>query len=254
MTKTLRCMIWDVDDTLYDVSTGFTSHRNGPIVWQFMVDRLHFPSLQAAKEVRDTYFEKYHATAKALTVAQQEGKFPPDAPQFQTADLAHYWTEHLDFSLLPPKTDHFIQQLQAMPLSHVAFSNGPRVYVKRVLQQLGLWGTVFSEETLFAVDDVLPHCKPEKEAFEKIFQNVQVTAEECIMVEDSMKNIRRAKELGMKTILVAGRRRSNKDTNASDAPIVDDPAVDAVVETVEDLQTQMTELWGDNPLDAFKIM
>jgi putative hydrolase of the HAD superfamily len=61
-------LIFDVDDTLYDVSTGFTAHRNGEIVQQFMVEELNFPDLASAKKLRDEYFEKYHATAKALTV------------------------------------------------------------------------------------------------------------------------------------------------------------------------------------------
>jgi len=39
-----------------------------------MVERLNFPDLDTAKRVRDEYFERYHATAKALTVAEQ-GEF-----------------------------------------------------------------------------------------------------------------------------------------------------------------------------------
>lgn len=245
-------MIWDVDDTLYDVSTGFTSHRNGPVVWQFMVDHLKFPSLESAKEVRDVYFEKYHSTAKALTVAQHEGQFPADAPTFHTADLSKYWADHLDFTLLTPKTDDFIRtELQSLPFLHIAFSNGPRLYVRRVLQQLGLWGSVFTEETLFAVDDVLPHCKPEQEAFETIFQSVGVQGDECIMVEDSMKNIRCAKELGMKTVFVVGQGKLHGDTTQLYS---EDPAVDAVVETVEQLKTQLGALWSDSPLDAFRTL
>ena len=242
-------MIWDVDDTLYDVSTGFTVYRNGSVVQQFMVDHLKFPSLKAARQVRDTYFESYHSTAKALTMAQQEGQFPTDAPEFQTADLSQYWAEHLDFTLLTPKTESFLQELQSMPFVHIAFSNGPRIYVKRVLQQLGLWETIFREETLFAVDDVLPYCKPEMEAFQTIFQRVQVTPEECIMVEDSMKNIRCAKTLGMKTIFIVGRGALNGESAGRSE---DDPAVDARIETVEQLKTQLGELWSDSPLSAFQ--
>ncbi|GAX25614.1 putative hydrolase of the HAD superfamily [Fistulifera solaris] len=249
MAKILKCIIWDVDDTLYDVSTGFTSYRNGPVVWQFMVDHLHFPSLEAAKEVRDLYFEKYHSTAKALTIAQQEGTFPSHSPKFQTADLSQYWAEYLDFTLLTPKTDSFLQDLQSLPLLHVAFSNGPRIYVQRVLQRLGMWGTIFTDDTLFAVDDVLPYCKPEKEAFETIFQRIKVSPEECIMVEDSMKNIRCAKQLGMKTIFVVGKGQDDKILNPSEK----DPAVDAVVETVEQLKDKLGALWSDDPLKAFVV-
>jgi putative hydrolase of the HAD superfamily len=50
----------------------------------------------------------------------------------------------------------------------VAFLNGPRKYVKQVLEALGLF-ELFGEERLYAMDDVLPYCESEKEAFETIF-------------------------------------------------------------------------------------
>ena len=37
-------LIFDVDDTLYPVSSGFSKHRNGPIVARFMVDEFGFES------------------------------------------------------------------------------------------------------------------------------------------------------------------------------------------------------------------
>ena len=53
------------------------------LLWQYMVDHLNFPSLQAAKELRYQYFAKYHATAKALTVAHAEGEFQEGAPNLK---------------------------------------------------------------------------------------------------------------------------------------------------------------------------
>ncbi|CAB9511951.1 Hydrolase [Seminavis robusta] len=261
----IRCLIFDVDDTLYDVGTGFTAHRNGDGAELFMVEKLGFPDRASAKTVRDFYFEKYHSTAKALTVAQKEGKLPEGAPTFQAKDLAEYWATNLNFDLLGDPKTQFLKDLQDSPLKLVAFSNGPRKYVTRVLKQLGLW-QVFGEEALFAVDDVLPFCKPEKEAFEIVCNKINVKPHECVIVEDSMKNIRKAKLLGLKTILVAGKGRkqsSRSDTATStatsngagagadaseltkpgDAPIEDDPAVDLCVEVVEEMRTALPGLW-----------
>lgn len=249
--KQTTTIIFDVDDTLYDVGTGFTAHRNGDAVQTFMVEKFNFPSLEAAKAVRDEYFLQYHATAKALTVAQQEGKFPEGSSLFEARELSEWWAANLKFQLLGgPKSDEFQKDLRECPLQLVAFSNGPRKYVKRVLQELQLW-ELFGESKLFAVDDVLPSCKPEKEAFQKVFDAVGVEAEECIMVEDSMKNIRRAKELGMKTILVRGKQgataeaaaASSEATKPGDAPQVADPAVDAVLDTIEQLRDVLPGLW-----------
>ena len=46
-------LIFDVDDTLYPVSSGFSKHRNGPIVARFMVDELGFESEAEALALRD---------------------------------------------------------------------------------------------------------------------------------------------------------------------------------------------------------
>jgi putative hydrolase of the HAD superfamily len=258
-------LIFDVDDTLYDVGTGFTGHRNGEACQRYMMEYLNFPDLQSAKELRDEYFAKTHATAKALTVAEQEGRLPPPdpskptkSPRFDPQDLAEYWATNLNFKLLGGAKKQVFQDLKDCNLNIVAFSNGPRKYVIRVLKELGLW-EIFGEDRLFAVDDVLPHCKPEKEAFEKVFRAIGVKAEECILFEDSMKNIRRAKELGVQTVLITGAgrmkksREANGDANSiadqaeatkpGDAPVEDDPAVDVAIETIEDMRAALPGLW-----------
>jgi FMN phosphatase YigB (HAD superfamily) len=142
------------------------------------------------------------------------------------------------------------KDLAECPLKLVAFSNGPRIYVKQVLLALGLWD-LFGEERLFAVDDVLPYCKPEEEAFRKIFEKVGCRAEECIMVEDSMKNVRRAKELGMKTVLITGNRSAQSESLRilpGDKPEINDLAVDIHMEVIEEFREKLGSLWEDPPV------
>jgi putative hydrolase of the HAD superfamily len=271
----ITTIIFDVDDTLYDVGTGFTAHRNGAGAQRFMVEELNFPSLGAAKLVRDEYFELYHSTSKALAVAEDEGRFPePKTPlpegqtrRFYASDLSNWWAAHLDFTILGKPDPDLIQMLDSLQnecgLQLVAFSNGPRTYVKRALKEMAL-DKYFAEDRLFAVDDVLPHCKPEPEAFELILKSLNgVKPEECIMVEDSMKNTRAAKALGLKTVLIAGRGRLRpinggeaestkaleaEATKPGDAPIKDDPAVDVCVEVCSEMRQALPGLWHDPPV------
>ena len=287
----ITTLIFDVDDTLYDVGTGFTAHRNGEGATSFMVAKLNFPDLASAKVVRDEYFVQYHSTAKALCVAEEEGRFPPQIDEngnesgnecnnendkkggttiFDTKDLAEWWATKLNFSLLGKPNPKIIQMLESCPLNLVAFSNGPRLYVLRTLKELGL-DKCFPPNKVFAVDDVLPCCKPEAKAFEKVLSKIGVKdPSECIMVEDSMKNIRAAKELGMATVLIAGLGRMRKDkgvsvdgnddadakdkkaqeladqaeaTKAGDAPDASDDAVDVCIESVAELESALPELW-----------
>jgi putative hydrolase of the HAD superfamily len=242
-----------------------------------MVEELNFPSLEAAKLVRDEYFERYHSTSKALAVAEDEGRFPePEMPllpeqgrerRFYASDLSNYWAAHLDFTILGKPDPDLIQMFESLQndcgLQLVAFSNGPRTYVKRALKEMAL-DKYFAEDRLFAVDDVLPHCKPEPEAFELILKSLNgVKPEECIMVEDSMKNTRAAKALGLKTVLIAGRGRLRptsgggaestkaleaEATKHGDAPIKDDPAVDVCVEVCSEMRQALPGLWHDPPV------
>lgn len=262
----ISTLIFDVDDTLYDVSTGFTKNRNGSAVYQFMVDYVHFPDLESAKVVRDEYFERYHATAKGLQIAEQEGRFPaikkddadriaPSEPRFKVQDLSNYWATKLDYSLLGGKKTQLIQDLLELAsvndMLMIAFSNGPRSYVLRVLEELGLLNTIFTEDRVFAVDDVLPHCKPEKEAFETIFQKLGRSIEpcECVMIEDSLKNVAQAKQLGMKTIYVKGSSKHDGEVETEKLPVVppsiqsSNPAVDISIETIEQLRDAAPRLW-----------
>ena len=44
--------------------------------------------------------------------------------------------------------------------------------------------------------------KPFREAYERVIDHLQVQAAECVLVEDTPRNLRAAKELGMITVLV----------------------------------------------------
>lgn len=243
----ITTLIFDVDDTLYDVSTGFTAHRNGEVIWDYMVDHLQFPTREEARRVRDVYFRRYHSTAKALTVAQREGRFPPGAPPFDAGHMSDHWAAHLDYGRLGgPKVD-VRDALGRCPLRLVAFSNGPRTYVRRVLEVLGL-SDLFGEGSLFAVDDVLPHCKPEEGAFWAVLDRLGIAdPRQCVMVEDSMKNLRQAKALGMRTVLITGKEESGRIL-PGDAPEADDPAVDCSMGTIEEFQSRLPGLWATPPV------
>lgn len=259
----ITTVIFDVDDTLYDVGTGFTAHRNTDGAVNFMVDRLAFPSREAAQALRDEYFERYHATAKGLQVAEAEGRLPAGAPKFDPKELSAFWADNLDFALLgtPDTYDELRSMLTSLKVVNpdinlVAFSNGPRKYVLRALQTMVL-DKIFPDDMVFAVDDVLPACKPEPEAFEKIFKKLggDTKPHECVMVEDSMKNIRVAKALGMRTVLIAGKGRltgggiggggsAAEETKPGDAPDSTDPAVDVAVEIAADMKDAIPGLWN----------
>jgi len=242
---TITTLIFDVDDTLYDVGNGFTAHRNGGAVAAFMVAHLKFESEADALALRDEYFARYHSTVKALTVAEADGRLPASA-HFDAAALAEWWATKLDFERFIKPEPQLIKALAECPLRLVAFSNSPRAYCLRTLEALGL-RHLFPDECVFAVDDVMPHCKPEPAAFDKVLSAVGAPASACVLIEDSMKNIRAAKALGLRTLLVSGLgtgdASAGEATKPGDAPQVDDPAVDASVRSCAEIRAVLPGLW-----------
>ena len=182
-------------------------------------------------------------------------------PRFDPDDLLSWWASNLDFSLLGGPDRNLIDAMNSFRLSGlllVAFSNSPRKYVLRVLREIGM-EEFFPPSLIFGVDDILPLCKPESAAFERVLESAGISdPRECVMVEDSMKNIRAAKAMGMRTVLVAGRGRlggvDDDDATASrraeaaeatkpgDAPERNDPSVNVVVEVCSDMAAAITGL------------
>lgn len=81
-----------------------------------------------------------------------------------------YWATHCDFtSFLQPEPPFIsaLQELEALGLKLCIFTNGPRAYALKVLERLEL-KQFFADERIFAVEDVLPACKPEPAAFNKV--------------------------------------------------------------------------------------
>lgn len=57
---------------------------------------------------------------------------------------------------------------------------------------------------MIGADSMRNHCKPEREAFEAAFRVSGAEPKSSAMLEDSLKNLRTAKALGMTTILITG--------------------------------------------------
>jgi hypothetical protein len=81
-----------------------------------------------------------------------------------------YWATHCDFSSFLQPEPPFIsalEELEALGLKLCIFTNGPRAYALKVLERLEV-KRFFADERIFAVEDVLPACKPEPAAFNKV--------------------------------------------------------------------------------------
>eukprot|EP00405_Crypthecodinium_cohnii_P026508 CAMPEP_0206494710 /NCGR_PEP_ID=MMETSP0324_2-20121206/47928_1 /ASSEMBLY_ACC=CAM_ASM_000836 /TAXON_ID=2866 /ORGANISM="Crypthecodinium cohnii, Strain Seligo" /LENGTH=239 /DNA_ID=CAMNT_0053978493 /DNA_START=71 /DNA_END=786 /DNA_ORIENTATION=- len=226
-------IIFDLDDTLYPVSNGFSDLRNTDVICGFMIEKLGFTDRAAALEVRHAYFKRYHSSMKGLKVACDEGKTPLP---FREEDLAAYFAERCEFERLKPDPSikEVLMSLKEAGLKLAVYSNAPRRYVQRCLLQLEL-DTCFEESAVFGVEDALPACKPEREAFEYVLKALNTTANRTVMVEDSMKNVRACHDMGMQTVLIV-ETAGGDAALLDDLPCASDPAVGCVLENVAQLR------------------
>ncbi|CAE7363301.1 ppaX [Symbiodinium natans] len=253
----IDAILFDLDDTLYPVSTGFSDHRNGEVVCKFMMDYLGFDSMQSAKTLRDEYFQRYHSTMKGLNMATKDGRLPKP---FRQEELGQFWADHCDFERFihpDPRQAEVIHSLAQVGLKVAIFTNSPRKYALCCLDKLGL-RALFPDDHIFAVEDVLPACKPQPEAFKQVLDSIGALPQKTVMFEDSMKNIRACKALGIRTVLVDEFKEQNQKAQSEatvtamtageaallhDIPQHADPAVDVVIKDLLEARAAMPKLW-----------
>jgi putative hydrolase of the HAD superfamily len=89
--------------------------------------------------------------------------------------------------------------LADLPQVKVVFTNASREHAERVLDVLGIrehFGQIVD------VRDMGYESKPQLGAYRRICEILDVRPEECLLVEDNVRNLHPAKALGMTTVLV----------------------------------------------------
>ncbi len=85
-------------------------------------------------------------------------------------------------------------------------------------------------------------CKPEEAAFNKVIEHIGAKADECVMFEDSIKNVVAASGMGMKTVFVRGRDPEQGFVKEGDSERkVIDCACDKL--TIDNLKEAESFLW-----------
>lgn len=203
----LDILIFDLDDTLYSPTTGVWD-AIGERINQFIVDNLALDSAEVI-QVRDELFRTYGTTLRGLQIV-----YGIDPYKY----LNYVHNIPLETYLQPnPMLNRMLKQISSRK---VIFTNSDQNHALRVLDRLGLGGLF---ERIIDVMDVTPFCKPQPEAFQqalKLLGNLDPT--HCVLIDDSLRNVNAARELGFHTILVG-----NHNGNIH--------AASARVDTLEDL-------------------
>ncbi|MDX5446281.1 MAG: pyrimidine 5'-nucleotidase [Zoogloeaceae bacterium] len=185
--------LFDLDNTLHNASAHIFPHINRSMT-AYLAEHLGVPE-DEANALRLSYWQRYGATLTGLM-------------RHHGTDPHHFLRETHRFDRLHDMMV-FDRALSAMltrlPGRKIVFSNGPAAYVEAIVSAMGI-RRHFDE--VFAVEHMRFEPKPSPRAFRHLLREHRLRAERCILVEDSSDNLRTAKKLGMKTVLVTrGLRR-----------------------------------------------
>jgi putative hydrolase of the HAD superfamily len=203
--KRQRWALFDLDGTMYPRSAGVFDVVSQRIV-AYMEQRLGMDKAMI-QQLRTRYMQQYGTSMRGLML---DYGIDPD-------DYLTFVHDVPIRDLLAPNP--VLQEVVArLPWRKVIFTNATRSHVQGVLMALGIDGQF---ERVFDIADVHYVSKPDPAAYCTVLQAIGVAGEECIAIDDSLPNLRTARQLGMETVWVGS-------TEAADG-------ADWAIQTVEDI-------------------
>jgi len=201
-------LFFDLDDTLYRPTSGIWEAIGDRMV-QYMVTKLDFPESSAPAE-RERLFHTHGTTMRGLVA-----EFQIDEVDF----LEYVHDVPIDQYL--SKNPVLRAVIESYPQRKVIFTNADTGHAVRVLNALGFQDLF---EQIIDIRSIKPWCKPQTEAFSKAMELAGISdPSRCVMIDDALRNLVTAHDLGLYTIHVGAQERI--------AP------VDAAVSTLEELPT-----------------
>lgn len=207
----IRYLLFDLDETLYSRDAG-VMQTISRLIRQYIVERYGL-TYEEADALARRYHAQYGTSMRGLLLHHNL-----DADDF----LAYVHNFPLEDKLSPdPALD---AMLAALPGTKVIFTNADRNHAERVLERLGVRRYFSQIVDVTAVDYI---SKPNPEAYRRCLERLGARPEECVMIEDSGRNLAPAAALGMVTVLVDGGPEETADYRVDDIL-----ALPAVIEAI----------------------
>ncbi|KAJ3698156.1 hypothetical protein LUZ61_001861 [Rhynchospora tenuis] len=231
-----ECLLFDMDDTLYPMSTGINLACRHNIE-EYMRNQLSIKESEVPKMCLDLYKE-YGTTMAGLKALGYE---------FDYDEFHSNVHGKLPYDKLKP--DPVLKQLLlSMPQRKIIFTNADKAHAAEVLSRLGLeecFEGVICFETLNEVEDSKSNkrilCKPMLEAMKAAIQIAKIDPKKTIFFDDSARNIATGKAAGLHTVVVGT------------SVLV--PGADVALESMHNIKEALPEIWeGTNQLDSDSVI
>ena len=198
-------LLLDVDNTLYARSHGVVDLVDG-LINRYLAERVGIPQHEV-DEARRGLWSEYGTTLYGLM--HRTGIDPDDYLRF---------VHDIDHAALLRPDPALAAMLARIPLLKVAVTNGSLEHAQAVLDCLGVRHLFFR---LFALERLHYVPKPYVHAYQTVLTDLHARGGDCVLVEDSAKNLRTARQLGIRTVHVADGTPAAAEADVSIASILE---------------------------------
>ncbi len=207
----IKYILFDLDDTLYPTAAGLMREISARMS-EFMVEQVGI-SRKEVDRVRQDYWARYGTTLRGLYIERHI-----DAQAF--LDYVH----DVDLAKYLRSDARLDATLAALPQAKSIFTNAPATYAWNVLRALGV-EKHFIE--IYDINFIAYESKPAPSAYAKVVAALPVRTDECVMIDDTARNLVPAKALGMQTVWLDG----NDNPRAAEGK----ESADHVIKTIYDV-------------------
>jgi len=182
----VRHWVFDLDNTLYPPEARLFDQIEVRMT-DFVMQALKV-SHREADRLRRHYWQSYGTTLAGLM--REHGVDP--GPY-----LTHVHEISLDHLVADPA---LATNIGALPGRRIVYTNGSAAYARRVLDARGLGGVM---DAVYGVEEAGFHPKPERRAFEAVFDADGLEPSRAAMFEDDARNLKAPHAMGMRCVHVA---------------------------------------------------
>ena len=198
MANTTPLWLFDLDNTLHNASfaifPAINLNMNGYIT-KILQQAGLASDVASVNALRQEYWRRYGATLAGMTRHHEVR-----AEEFLRE--AHHFD---DLAQMIRAERGLVHLLKRLPGRKILLTNAPRIYSKNVMRHLGLhrhFAKHISIESMQVHRQLRP--KPSRQFLRKLLARQRIAARRCVLVEDSVENLRAAKQLGMRTAWMTG--------------------------------------------------
>ncbi|MSQ71022.1 MAG: pyrimidine 5'-nucleotidase [Betaproteobacteria bacterium] len=200
--------IFDLDNTLHNASRHIFPHINRSMT-AYLQQQLRLDE-GAASALRIHYWKTYGATLVGMM-------------RHHGTDPVHFLSETHQF----PELERMMvaegglrHALKRLPGKKILYSNAPFNYARSVIEALRI-GRFF--DAVYTVEHTRFRPKPDPAGLRLLLKAEKLVAGRCVLVEDTLANLRAARRLGLKTAWVTRGSRSPRWVDARVSSVIELP-------------------------------